>query len=233
MSDDINKEPQAQERVKQEIVVHVGGAGELQFGSHLELAQAATIAMQTMLAPPDLIKEGKPAVMAALLACKQFSLPQKAMNQMAFIKNRITFYGYLVQGLAERHPSYGQKREYVLDEDQEIICVQNKNLHRPPWAAVVEICKKGSTVWNQYFFTVDEAEKAGLFKNGVWKSYPKDMLLHKARKRALSAEYASVLEGVDYHEDVVEAIDVKPVYGSPKNAEIFNQMEDPDEQPVN
>ena len=212
------------EEKPKDIVVPVTKTGDLEFHDHIGVAQAASIVMRTRLAPPSLIKEGKEAVMAALLACKQFNLPQKSMNQMAFIKDRITFYGYLVQGIAERHPEYGEKREYFLDENQDIICVQNKNLQMPAWAAIVEIRKKGSTIWNQYFFTADDAEKANLYKNSVWKSYPRDMLMHKARKRALSAEYASVLEGVDYHEDVREAIDIMPVRASQENADALNNM---------
>ena len=35
--------------------------------------------------------------------------------------------------------------------------------------------------------------------------------MHKARKRALNAEYASALEGIEYHEDIVETVrDVTP-----------------------
>lgn len=207
-----------------EIVVVPVVEGQLMFDSHLALANAAAIAIQTKLAPPGLIKEGKAAVMAALLACKQFNLPQKSMNQMAYVKDRLTFYGYLVQGIAEKHPNYGEKREYLLDGDQEMICVQNKNLDKPVWAAVVEIRHKDSQIWNQYFFTKDEAEKANLFKNSVWTSYTKDMLLHKVRKRALSAEYASALEGIDYHEDVVEALSVSPTRGSDGNASALNTM---------
>lgn len=225
MSDEkTNVEEEPTKQQQQQIIVPVKKTGDLDFNNHLELAQAATVMIRTRLAPPSLIKEGKEAVMAALLACKQFELPQKSMNQMAFIKDRITFYGYLVQGIAERHPQYGEKREYHLDADMEMICVQNKNLNKAPWAAVVEIRKKDSQVWNQYFFTADEAEAANLYKNSVWKTYPKDMLMHKARKRALYAEYASVLEGVDYHEDVREAIDVVPVRGSTENADALNAM---------
>jgi hypothetical protein len=200
-------------------VVVVDKKGLLEFSNHLELASAASIVMQTKLAPPHLINEGREAVMSALMFCKQFNLPQKAMGQMAYVKGRLTCFGSLFTAICERHKNYGSKREYFLDPDQNEISVKNKNLTAPIWAAVVEIKKKGDEHWTQYWFSMDDAKQAGLceprkrngeiIKDSPWIKYTRDMLAHKARKRALSNEYASALEGVEYHEDVQEAYEMK------------------------
>ncbi len=184
-------------------IIPIGDDGHLTFSNAVELRNAASIALQTRLVPDNLKKEGIEAIAAAMMVCKQYNLPQKAMNQMAFIKGRITCYGSLVTALAERHPAYGEKREFFLDKEQNRICSENKNLNAEMWAAVVQIKKKGADDWNEYFFTMEDAKKAGIIEN-VWKTYPKDMAMHKARKRALNAEYASSIEGIEYHEDLRE-----------------------------
>jgi len=156
--------------------------------------------------------------MAALLLCRQFNLPQKSMSQMCFINGRLTCYGSLVMALAERHPQFGSKREFFVNQDFKEISVKNQNLKDVPWAAVIRIKKKDADFWNEYFFSVDDAELAGLVHEKLrtdapWLKYVKDMLKHKTRKRALDAEYASALEGIEYEEDIREIIDVTPKRG--------------------
>lgn len=197
------------EKPKAEVVVAVEKDGNYGFSNQLELANAASMMIQTSMAPDHLKKEGKPAVMAAMVLCKQFNLPQKAMNQMAFVKGKLTCYGSLVTAIAQKHKKYGEKREFFVDENIEEICVANKNLKAKPYAAVVQIKKKGEHHWTEYFFTIEDAEEAKLLTSATkpdsgWRKYMRDMLMHKARKRALNAEYASALEGIEYHEDVAE-----------------------------
>lgn len=213
------------DETKQTQIVKINEKGLFDFRDHVELGHAALMLIQTKHAPDHLSREGKLAVASALILCKQFGLPQKAMNQMAFIKGKLTCYGSLVTALAERHPEYGAKREYFVDENCDEICVKNKNLKAEVFAAVVEIKKKSDNHWTQYFFSIEDAQTAGLITNNTkadsgWKKYFKDMLMHKARKRALQSEYASALEGIEYHEDVATidtARDVTPDIDSVKN----------------
>jgi hypothetical protein len=190
-------------------IVPIDEKGLLTFSSQIELGRAASIAIQLELAPDHLRKEGRAAVGAAMILCKQYNLPQKAMNQMAWIKGKLTCFGSLVTALAERHPMYGEKQEFFVDEVGEKICSANKNLKAKPWAAVVQIKKRESDVWTEYYFTYDDVEVAGLAKNAkpesAWSRYFRDMMMHKARSRALRSEYASALEGIDYHEDQMDS----------------------------
>lgn len=189
------------------VLVPISERGAFIFGNHTELAQAAQMLMKLKIAPDHLRKEGVEAVGAAMIFCRQFGLPDKAMNEMAWVKGKLTQFGSLVTALAERHHQYGEKREFFLDEKQDEICSRNKNLNAKVWAAVAQIRKKGQEHWTEFYFTMDEAQTAELMGNPTWKKYPKDMLMHKARARAFKAEYASALNGVDYHEDVVEALE--------------------------
>lgn len=217
---DVNEQPEEQPKKKPAPVVSVDEKGLWAFTNHIELRAAASMMVQTKYAPQHLRNEGPEAVAAAMLFCKQYGLPQKCMNQLAFIKGKLSAYGSLVTALAERHPEYGQKREFYIDENCEEICVKNKNLKAPIWAAVVQVKKKGYQQWNEYVFSMDDASQAGLDKptkrsgeinsDSPWIKYTKDMLMHKARKRALNAEYASAIEGVEYYEDIREVKDVTP-----------------------
>lgn len=198
-----------------QVLVPISNEGKFLFSNQQELGKAAALAIQMRNVPEHLIKEGREAVMSAMIMCKQFGLPDKAMNEMAFVKGKLTCYGSLVTALAERHEEYGEKQEFFVDEKQNVICSENKNLNAPVYAAVVKVKKKNSNVWSEYYFTIDEAKQAGLltektFAESPWRKYTKEMLSHKARARALRAEYASALNGIEYHEDVQEIYDVTP-----------------------
>jgi hypothetical protein len=199
-----------------DILVPINKEGIFEFSNQQELAAGAKMLIQLSIAPDHLKKAGFEAVAAAMVFVKQRRLPQTAMNQCAFVKGKLTQYGSLVTALAEQHTEYGLKREFFVDGDSLEICTKNKNLKSDVYAAVVQVKKKGSDVWNEYFFSVDDAKQAGLLTEKTsadsgWTKYLKDMLFHKANARALRAQYASALEGVNYHEDHVERWDMKDV----------------------
>lgn len=200
------------EKKQKEVVVRVDQKGLFEFSNHRELFGAASMAVQISLAPKHLASNIN-AVMRALTLCRQYRLPMQAMNQMSYIEGRLTCFGSLVTALAERHPDYGEHEMFFIDEESNQICVANKNLKAIPWAHVMRVKKKGSTVWNEYFFSVDDAEQAGLLTKQTkpgsgWIKYTKDLLYHKTKARALKANYASALEGIEYHEDLQH--DLKP-----------------------
>jgi hypothetical protein len=181
-------------------------AGGVIFHTHKELQDAAAWLIQRAKVPDALSKEGPSAVMAAILWCKELGLPTAVLNECSWVKGKLTQFGSLVAALAERHHEYGEKAVFFLDESQEPILMANKNLHKPVWAVVVRIKKKHGTIWNEYYFTVEEARQAGIY-SGNWIKYQKDMLFHKAQARALRTEYASALKGINYDEDVREALE--------------------------
>jgi len=147
-----DEQPVAEVQQKQPAVLaRISEKGLFEFTNQEELGVAARMMIQIKQAPDHLSKEGAKAVAAAMLLCKQYSLPQKAMNQMAFIKGKLTCYGSLVTALAERHPNYGEKREFFVDENIEEISVKNKNLKNEVYAAVVQIRKKTTRVGQNTF----------------------------------------------------------------------------------
>ena len=224
------------EVVEEKKLAVINTNGLLDFTNQEELKLAANVAMATDLALKQIKDKGLPAVCAALLACKQYGLPQKAMGQMGYIHGKITFYGSLVTALAEQHPDYGEKIVKFVDHDQEEICMRNKNLNKEVYACVILGKKKGDDNFSEFFFTIDDAKKAGLYpakEHSAWAKYTKDMIYHKANKRHNDALYASAVEGINYHEDLVgvfEERDVTPaedklgkILEARKNENIENQ----------
>lgn len=209
--EDINEKPA--EAKTQAPLVAINDSGIFSFNNHLELKNAASMAITLNFVPKRLLESGGvQAAAAALMFLKQFSLPFKAMNELGWIKGNLTVYGSLYWALAERHPDFGEYEMFWLDENQEKICSDNKNLKSPAWAAVLQVRKKNSQIWNEYFFTLDDAVKAGLYSpnsagSTPWYKYTKDMLMHKAKKRAIDANYSSALNGCMYHEDIYEALE--------------------------
>lgn len=220
-------EAKAEKVEKQKVMVPINKDGLLEFSNQQELANAANVLIKLAFVPESLKKNGLEAVMAAMVFVKQRRLPQSAMNQCAFIKGKLTQYGSLVTALAEQHAEYGQKRDFFVDKESNEICTKNKNLSSPVYAAVVQTKKKGAESWNEYFFSADDAKAAGLLtdnlsKDSSWNKYFRDMLYHKANKRALNAQYASALEGVNYHEDLVEKWDMRDVTPPTAKADALN-----------
>jgi len=194
---------------KKGAIVEIDKHGGLAFTNQTELGTNAKLAIKMRTAPQHLIKEGLEAVMSCMLFLKQFNLPLIALNEMGYVKGKPTPFGSLIKALAERHPEYGEQEEFFVTKEGDRICVENKNLATGiPWAHVTRIKKKNSTVWNEYFFSVEDAEKAGLLtkntsQDAAWIKYTKDLLYHKSKSRAMKSNYASALNGADCYEEVM------------------------------
>lgn len=202
--------PDQTQNITKPVEIMFDDQGCVIFHNHIELNNAVRwMLKQTKgTVPQHLVEAGPEAVTAGLLWCSQSNLPPSVLNECGWIKGRLTQYASLVSLLAERHPLWGDREVHFLDRAMEPILMANKNLDQPVWAAVVRIRKLHSEIWNEYFFTIDEAKTAGIYK-GNWLTYPKDMLFHKANARALRTEFASALKGIVYHEDLKEVFESK------------------------
>lgn len=228
-------ETEEKPKVANAVVVKFDKDGAPQFADHTELSIVAQYMISIRAVPEHLKTEGLEAVKSALQLCRQLSLPDRCMNEMAYVKGKLTCFGSLVTALAERAPNYGEKKEFFVDEEGNEICVKNKNLKAKVWAAVCQIKKKGDSEWSEYVFSVDDAFTAGLLTDKTkpdsgWIKYMKDMLMHKARARGLRSNYASALNGINYLEDIQEALewrsakDVTPKTESMMNPSAFEKF---------
>lgn len=225
---EVNEEP------KNQIMVPIDKDGVMGFSNQVELGSAARFAITMQLAPDHLRKNKDGSanivgVMAALMMCKQRNLPMSAMNDMAFIKGKLQCYGKLTTAFCETHPEYGEHITYFINEKQDIICLDNKNLKDVPWACVVRARKKNQTDWREFVFSVDDAEQAGLLTKNTkpdsgWIKYLKDLLYNKVKNRFQGEFYASSLVGVNHYDFSESSYNQEPKEVGPSLAEKLESM---------
>ena len=192
--------------------LQIGSSGEIEASTISQLANSVAAYRKAGLIPKHL--ETNAQAIGAILFCKQIGVPPLVgLGQVACIHGKFAAYGSLFTSLAQRDPDFGFDEIFYLDEKQDRICVQNKNLNEPAWACVVRTQKKGSPFINEFVFTMDDAKDAGIIRN-VWKTYPKDMLRWKALARAYRSTYPAALNGIMMAEDL--KTDWNPKDVSPK-----------------
>ena len=91
--------------------------------------------------------------------------------------------------------------EFFIDEASQKICIQNKNLLAEPQGAYCLIKRKNMPEVFK-IFTLANAKKAGLLGRGIgWSKYPSDMLVHKARIRALRSAFPDIMAELNIKDD--------------------------------
>lgn len=141
-----------------------------------------------------------------------------AVNNMAFIKGKLSIWGELPGTLAERTGEVAEKNVYAINKDYKKICTENKNIDDEPYAGVCEIQRKGR-VKKEFTYTIKEAEKAGQYPatrrdgspnaDSPWMKFTKVMLMRKSMALGVKFEFPEALVGVPIAEyDYDEAPDL-------------------------
>lgn len=192
---------QVQEELKKQVnELQLSETGEIQAETVNQLAQSVRAYRKAGLLPKHL--ETDAMAIGAIMFCRQLGVPPLiGIGQVACIHGKFSAYGSLFTALAQRDPDFGYDEVFYLDEKQDKICAENKNLNNPAWACVVRTQKKGSPFILETVFTMDDAKKAGIVRN-VWDKYPRDMLRWKCLARAYRTLYPAALNGVMMAEDL-------------------------------
>jgi hypothetical protein len=154
--------------------------------------------------------------------------PQRAVSRMMMINDTISIWGELPRALAEATKEVKDFEIFLVDSKQDRICFENKNLQADPYAAICNVQRKGRTK-NQYSFTTDDAEKAGLLKKtGPWQQYAKIMMLWKVQGMAWKFDFGDALMGCEIAEYTFnrfngEEKDVSNVTNTPGVADELNK----------
>lgn len=208
---DLEKEVQEKSPAKA-VEMALLDSGLIEAGTDLELVKSVMRYMKMGLMPKQFKNPYEGA--GAILYAKQLGLaPLTAWNDIALVHGKFSVFATLFRGLARRSPEYGEDEMFWLDKEQKRICADNKNLNSEVWAAVCRTKKKNGTIWNEYFFTMDDAKMAELVPpkrrdgsinyDSPWIKYPKDMLMYKSMARSYKANYSEALSGVQMYEDLV------------------------------
>lgn len=176
-----------------------------------ELVRMIKIFMAGVALPKTLDTEAK--VITAWQAAASLKVPPIiAIQNMAIIHGSLSIWGQLPKALAEATGDMEDFQLIFIDKDHNELSLKNKNLNAEVWAAVCRIKRKGRS-YNEYWFSVDDAKKAGLFnKAGPWKDYTKIMLGRRAVGHGIKIEFPDALMGLNIAEyDFSEAPDLKDV----------------------
>jgi len=168
------------------------------------------------------IEIGAKRLMCAWMMGRQVGMNLwSAMKSIAVINNRATIFGEGAIGLIRSK----DKLEWI----KEGLTGENKS--RSAWC---EVKRKGEPAEITYkkTFTWEQAKEAGLLddtrKKHTWGKYLDDMLISKARARALKVAFSDVLEGLSIAEDVSDyEEDVITAGGEQRAPSAFDFMENP------
>ena len=201
---------QVQEEIKKSSnELMITETGEIAVETVTQLTRSVAAYRKAQLIPKHLSTDAM--AIGAIMFCRQFGIPPLVgMGQVACIHGKFSAFGSLFTALAQKDPDFGYDNVFYLDENQEKICAENKNLKSAAWACVVQSQKKGSPFILETVFTMDDAKQAGLIKN-VWQTYPKDLLRWKALARAYRTLYPAALNGVMLADDLKTDWDEKEV----------------------
>lgn len=91
---------------------------------------------------------------------------------------------------------------YHFDKDLKKISFENGNINKPVYGYFCSILRTGSTTYVEEYYTLDQANKAGLLGRGnsPWNKHPEDMLKWRTIGKVLKVVGADVLTGVSIAE---------------------------------
>lgn len=121
-------------------------------------------------------------------------------------------------------------KEYLMDKEYKEICLANKNLDAPLYAAVCITWRKGSKEPKESWFTVEDEKHATQGIAAIWKGYRRIMFKRKARAENLKDNFGDVLLGAGVAEydfeqapDMPETQNREVISAAPSLAERMNQ----------
>ena len=187
-----NREQEMSKVQRQPVSTRQGlsGAFTLVPQSFNQAMQVSELLAQSQYVPQSL--RGKPGdILAAIMYGAEVGLtPMISLQSIAVINGRPALWGDAVMALLLSHPKFDGLHEEWTGEGEN-------------FTAVCELKRKG--IDSPFFgtFSVDDAKKAGLLgKGGTWQTYPRDMLMWKARHRAIRQGFADMLKGLMMAEDI-------------------------------
>lgn len=196
----------SEQKENKALTLKVNEKGEILAETIDMLLQKAQILIKTGFAPKAYKTPAE--LVGALLFCRQLGLPDTAIAKIYVVHGSPCAFGELPLAMAKRASDFGEFVEFFIDSNGIKICFENKNIGAEVHAAVCRIKRKSCEEWGEYFFTRQDAAKAGLIKN-VWHQYFNDLIRLKARSRALKANYADALQGLQQAEDLYQDFESK------------------------
>lgn len=162
----------------------------IQLRTYDDLWRFSNNVVRSGLAPKDM--DRPETIMIAVEMGLEVGLkPMQALQNIAVINGRPAIWGDAVPGLCR---GSGLCEYIKVDEVGKP--------YEKDYGYRVTTKRAGDDNIYTYTFTVDDAERAGLWnKSGPWKQYPKRMLMNRARTFALRDAFPDVLKGISTTEE--------------------------------
>lgn len=170
-----------------------------------EAWRLAKILTMSDMVPKDYRGKPENAFVAMQLGAEIGISPMSSLQNISNINGKPSIYGKLGTALLLAQPDlvdieecfegeqYSDKQKKEWNDGYTAVCVVTRKGMKP---------KRGE-------FSVEDAKRAGIWGANVHKSYPKDMLMWRARWRAYDKAYADVFMGVSPAEIMKDVIEGK------------------------
>jgi hypothetical protein len=172
----------------------VDESGKLKPENSMQMFAFAEAILKAGFAPKGYDSAAK--IVVGMQFAKELGLEAvSGLRNIAVINGVPSIFGELPLKLAYQTREIKFIDEYVIDAEYNKICLANKNLSAKPWAGVC-VLQRNELPKVEATFTMDEAERAGLLdKRGPWNTYPKIMLMRRARSQALKTAFPDAIGG--------------------------------------
>lgn len=194
-----------------------GSGFALQPNSMGEAMQMAEMLSSSQMVPKNYQNRPQDTLVAMMMGSELGLNPIQALQNIAVINGKPAIYGDALLALVQSHPRFGGHEESFDDATMTATCT---------------VWRKGDPTKHTVKFSQEDAQKAGLWgKSGPWQSYPKRMLMWRARGYALRDKFADALGGlitVEEARDIPPEQDITPPRAEPEvlphyPAESFDQ----------
>jgi len=225
------------EQPKREVsVIPIDSTGRVVARNHTELLRYCGALIQGG-GVPERFKTPQ-QLFGAIAYARELRLPDTAIRQIANIEGVMSIFGDLPLSLVQRSGDLTHFKEQWFDDDQNVICFENKNLKSPVYGSVTFI-SRGKGEIQSFSFTMDDARKAGLYpakkRNGEanpsspWEKYTAQMLRYRSRGLALKSVFADAINGVsiaefDFPDSAPELTGIKDVTPSQDRDELAEKL---------
>lgn len=160
-------------------------------------------------------------IMTAIQFARELGLkPLSALSEIAIINGKPVLYGTLPLALVYRSGFLESIEEVYVDAKGMQIGVEDSATEI--FGAVCRVRRKGMPSPKVTYFTLDDAKKANLFKNEVWKMYTRRMLQCRARAQALKDLFPDALNGAGL--EGYDDVDTDSLSSSSDKATELNSM---------
>lgn len=148
---------------------------------------------------PKWIKNATQALAAAQY-CRSYGLePLAGIQHLCTINGKLIFWGEGPLAIVRRSGKLEYINEFFIDAEYNKICVSNKNLDKPIFAAICQIKRVGA-IEKEFHFTTEDAKRGIRGIEAVWKAYQPIMMKRKCRALALKDEFGDYLIGASIAE---------------------------------